>query len=379
MNFVLKKGPASALHRVASTIWLGACRRAAAFHIARHHPVRDLSTIAIVAPLGRRNGIGQGARLQYAAFKSAGRAVELVDATAALRNPIARVSHAAASAYVFHCGGPQTANLLHAVLPMAAQAWRIGYWAWELSTPPQDWRAFAGMVSEIWTPSRFAADSLAQIFDLPIRVAPHSVPVSTARRRNVAAPFTVLVMADGRSSLSRKNPGAAIAAFRKAFGDDARARLFVKLNGTGKDVAGLAAQVEKMSNARLITRYLGAAELSELYQSTDVLLSLHRAEGFGLPLLEAMAHGIPVVATGWSGNLEFMSCADSVLVPYRLVPVRDEAKIYSSGTWAEPDIEAAAAALRRLADEPNHYSRLARDAYAAARAAYRRSIELCAE
>ena len=92
------------------------------------------------------------------------------------------------------------------------------------------------------------------------------------------------------------------------------------------------------------------AALDALYRSADVLLSVHRAEGFGLPLREAMSRGIPVVATGWSGNLEFMDDANSLLVPCRLIPVSDASAVYgSAGTWADPDLETAALLLRRLA------------------------------
>jgi glycosyltransferase involved in cell wall biosynthesis len=116
-------------------------------------------------------------------------------------------------------------------------------------------------------------------------------------------------------------------------------------------------------NIELLRTYLDEAALARLYRGVDVLLSLHRAEGFGLPMLEAMSHGIPAVATAWSGNMDFMSPLDSELVPYRLVPVQDGAGVYVGSVWAEPDIEAAATALCRLADDQDHYRRLAMAAH----------------
>ena len=230
--------------------------------------------------------------------------------------------------------------------------------------PPADWIAAGALVSEIWTPSSFSRDALAKMFSHPIHVTPHFIPAELPRQRDAAQPFTVLTMADSRSSFARKNPLAAIAAFRQAFGTDSRARLLVKLNGRPEEMAGLAAAIGNSPNIEIVSGLLDDAGLDRLYRSADVLLSLHRAEGFGLPMAEAMARGIPVVGTGWSGNLEFMDARNSALVPYQLVQVNDSAGIYSGSHWAEPDVAAAATALRRLADDRAHYDAIAAAAYA---------------
>jgi glycosyltransferase involved in cell wall biosynthesis len=96
------------------------------------------------------------------------------------------------------------------------------------------------------------------------------------------------------------------------------------------------------------------ADLSALMAASDVLVSLHRAEGFGFAVAEMMALGRPVVATGWSGNADFMAGPGAFAVPWRLVPARDPQAIYDfpDTVWAEPDIAAAAEALRRIAEEP---------------------------
>lgn len=339
---------------------------------------RDFRRVVVVAPLGRNNGIASGAHLQWRALRQLGVETELLDATPALRNPLFRVPHQPGSAYIFHAAGPQAANLIGSVLPHAAEAWRVGYWAWELPDPPPGWAGCDRTLCEIWTPSRFARDSLVRLVDRPIHVVPHHVPARPAGTRTMgmqreARPFTVLVMADSRSSLSRKNPDGALRAFRAAFGFSPAARLVLKLNGSagGADAGSqalFAGDVLSGGNVEVVSRFLDADALDELFRGADVLLSLHRAEGFGIPMLEAMAHGVPVVATGWSGNLEFMDETNSHLVPYQLVPVRDAASIYSGSTWAEPDIHAAAQALRRLADDPAHCARMASAAHRRARA-----------
>jgi glycosyltransferase involved in cell wall biosynthesis len=327
---------------------------------------RDFGRVVIVAALGRNNGIAAGARLQWNALSQMGVDTELLDATPALRNPLFRIPHRPGSVYVFHAGGPQTASLISSVLPHAAKAYRIAYWAWELPDPPSDWAGCDRNVAEIWTPSQFSRASLTRLSSHPIHVVPHHIPVRAARRRCSDAPFTVLAMADSRSSLSRKNPAGALQAFRAAFGTSSAARLILKLSGRDEDLQALEASLgDRLTagNVDIVRGHLDSKELAMLYRSADVLLSLHRAEGFGLPMAEAMAHGVPVVATGWSGNLTFMSSADSYLVPYTLVPVEDESAIYSASFWADPDLDEAANALRRLAEQPKYYARLAAAAH----------------
>jgi glycosyltransferase involved in cell wall biosynthesis len=172
-------------------------------------------------------------------------------------------------------------------------------------------------------------------------------------------------MADTRSSLSRKNPAGAIEAFAKAFGDAPSARLILKLSGRDEEVdAFLAPFGGKLGeNVEILRNHLDEAGLAALYGRADVLLSLHRAEGFGLPMLEALARGIPVVATAWSGNTDFTDALNSVPVPCELVPVADPAAIYHGSRWAEPDVAAAAEGLRRLAEDAELYDRMAEAAH----------------
>jgi glycosyltransferase involved in cell wall biosynthesis len=327
---------------------------------------RTFRRVVIVGPLARKNGVASGARLQWAALRNSGVDTELVDAAPGLRNPLFRARHRAGSAYVVHAGGPQAASLLTTVLPQAASAYRIAYWAWELPDPPPDWTGCERHFDEIWTPSVFASQSLAKLTKRPIHVVPHWVMAQSMRVRDTGKPFTVLAMADSRSSLSRKNPKGALFAFREAFGRSPRARLVLKLHGRRAELDEFehsCADFLRGGNVEVVRSYLDDGALARLYRDADAFLSLHRAEGFGLPMLEAMANGVPVVATAWSGNLDFMDASDSELVPYSLVPVQDRAGVYSSSLWAEPDIEAAACALRRLADNREHYFRLATAAY----------------
>jgi glycosyltransferase involved in cell wall biosynthesis len=163
-------------------------------------------------------------------------------------------------------------------------------------------------------------------------------------------------MFDGRSTLARKNPMGAIAAFKRAFGPRDDAVLIVKAVEIGAEpraLADLRAAIADWPNIRILTEQLGDRDVLELLASVDALVSLHRSEGFGLPIAEAMTLGVPAVVTGWSGNAEFAEGA-VVAVPYRLVPAADPSRRYERPDlrWAEPDLDAAAAALRRLAADP---------------------------
>ena len=343
--------------------------------LAGRSGARRFDRVVIVAAFGKQNGITRGALLQWQALRAAGIAADCVDATAALRNPMFRAPHVPGTAYIFHSAGPQTASLIVGVLPGAMQAWRIGYWAWELPDPPRGWSGCDSSLDEIWTPSRFSCESLARLVQKPIEVVPHYLPSQPVRQRDRSRPFTVLAMADSRSSFARKNPAGAVKAFTDAFGQAPGARLILKLSGRDEEVeaftASLGARLHA-PNIELVRSYLDDAALSDLYDRADVLLSLHRAEGFGLPMLEALARGIPIVATGWSGNRDFADDRNSIAVPYRLVPVEDAAGIYRGSEWAEPDVSAAAAGLRRLAEDHAFYDRMAAAAYAGVTATHPR-------
>ncbi|MBI1252534.1 MAG: glycosyltransferase [Alphaproteobacteria bacterium] len=242
----------------------------------------------------------------------------------------------------------------------------IGYWVWELQTPPKHWRYARGVVHEIWTPSAFSAEAIRRDWDIPVRVVPHAAALvgaadeiiarEPARQRfNVADDaFVALSSFSLASSLARKNPFGAIRAFEDAFGADASCCLV--LRALSSDIYPGAARAlrervrESTANILLIDQPQGRQELMALYAACDVYLSLHRSEGFGLNLAEAMLLERPVIATGWSGNLDFMTNDAAVLTPHRLIPVRDPQRIYTTrdAQWAEPDHDAAVGALRTL-------------------------------
>lgn len=316
--------------------------------------------------LSSPTGIGRGGRMSAAALAAGGAQPRLHDLA---RDPAGQALDDLAPGGVWfaHCNAPEALHFMHVAAHPAVyeRRYRIGYWAWELPRLPQDWLAALPLFHEVWAPSRFVADAVraAAGEDGPrVRVAPHPLPdMSRARDRRerfgaAAGEFVVLAMYDVRSTTARKNPEGAVEAFQRAFAPaDTSVRLLLKVNAPADDpevAAPLRARTAGWPNITLLVEELSDGEADDLLASCDVFVSLHRAEGFGLSIAQAMALGRAVVATAWSGNVDFQAGAVEE-IPYALVPARDPSGRYElpDQCWAEPDLQAAAAALRRLATD----------------------------
>lgn len=364
-------------------------RRAALFRattLFAPTPVRASPTLPIVigGALRTASGLGRSARLSLAAFRAARYDVAAFDLTKTLRqradldlDSSLHEAVAGAGTLILHVNSPLIGLAMLGIGRRLIKGKRvIGYWAWELPEVPREWRLGIQLVDEIWVPSSFTASAIAPIAgDRPVHVVPHPVAGEPAPRRlprPAEAPFTVLCMLDAASSLARKNPEGVIAAFRKAFGNDRRVRLVLKTQRL-KELPRAREKLIALTdypNIELHDATLDEAGIASLYASADVLISMHRAEGFGLPIAEAMHRGLPVVATGWSGNADFLTRAVGIPIPWRMVPADDPQRTYHypSVNWAEPSQEAAADALRLLRSSPELCAQLgaAGTAYAAA-------------
>ncbi|MEI8250463.1 MAG: glycosyltransferase [Synechococcus sp. ELA057] len=324
-------------------------------------------------------GLGEGARATARALQAAGVVVQWCDLPLASHpndQPLpAQVQPERPAAVDLIHTNPnvlQHTDGLAARLDLRAPL-RIGYWAWELEHFPTGWeRGFSGL-DQLWCPSGFSAASLGLRSPIPVTALPHLPDWPRAERlralrsagRSCGKPFTCLFAFDFWSTVGRKNPYGVIEAFQQAFPRRSswprrqhQARLVLKLASSAQFPQATEALRQRIASdprITLISEHLPAAAFDALYADADVLVSLHRAEGFGLAMAEAMAAGLPVVATGYSGNLEFMPPGSAELIPYTLTPIQRSEGDYRAGwLWAEPDLDAAARALHRLAADPSH-------------------------
>nr|WP_315485899.1 glycosyltransferase [uncultured Undibacterium sp.] len=250
--------------------------------------------------------------------------------------------------------------------------YRIGFWHWEQpQIPAEHIAAFAGL-DEVWVPSSFVRDAVAAVSPVPVIVIPHALQFEATpavQRGSFGLPenkVLALVMYDFHSYQHRKNPKAAIAAFRLATKNRDDAVLVVKTINRDKHPAAsqeLADYLADLPNTIIIDEFLTRQQTWDLQSCCDILISLHRAEGFGLAPAEMMYLGKAVVATGWSANMDFMTANNSMPVEFQLKPLEHAVGAYPAGPlWAEADIEHAATCIAQLLDKPELRNRLGQQA-----------------
>ncbi|MBY9078068.1 glycosyltransferase family 4 protein [Paenibacillus sp. HN-1] len=246
----------------------------------------------------------------------------------------------------------------------------IALWHWELPEFPNTWSSSFEMLDEVWAPSRFVQQAIQEISPIPVIRMPHAVHVEVPQWSGrsyfglPAGKFLFLSMYDTWSFQERKNPQAAIEAFRKAFPlPDSGAGLVLKVNNANsmpEQLEQLKRSLVGIPNIYLIEVSLSRPEINALIHSVDCFVSLHRSEGFGIVLAEAMYLGKPVIGTLWSGNTDFMNAGNSCGVSCQLVELDQSYGPYTKGQrWAEPDVEQAAYFMRRLVSDAEWRNKVA--------------------
>ena len=251
----------------------------------------------------------------------------------------------------------------------------IALWYWEQERFPTRWHGNFDYYDEIWVPTRFCKEAFEAVSPIPVHQITY--PLADVEAVPVRAEFGLapdarvfLFNFDFFSTLARKNPLGVIAAFRQAFADDLQTRnavLVLKSINSSHDVQGRAQVQDALVglNAVWIEDHLTGVQMQSLFASADCYISLHRSEGLGLGMAQAMAAGKPVIATAYSGNMEYMNRDNSLLVDYERVELTDNygpgsnPAIYEQGNvWAEPNVEQAAQHLQWVYAHPEESARL---------------------
>ena len=240
----------------------------------------------------------------------------------------------------------------------------IACWFWELEKVPAEWAPLIDEVDALMVATEFIEQAFRRVTNKPILHVPYplmDIKDSGLQRKDFGLEndkFLFLTSFDFNSALARKNPFAVINAFISAFPtDDDSVRLLVK-SGNGvryPDKLNLLIRAARR-DSRIIVRdeIIDRRHVRALQRCCDAYVSLHRAEGLGLGLAECMAMGKPVIGTGWSGNMDFMSAENSCLVDYHLVKIRKgEFSTVEEQRWADADVSKAASWMRRVVDEPD--------------------------
>ena len=309
---------------------------------------------------GSSSGLGEGARRLADMLEAAGAIVYRADLSSALRQspnqPGLAPPPPGPGTLLMHVNGPLLPwGLFELGRSVVARKRVFAVWNWELTSVPRDWDRGFRSVHGILCTSRFVSKVMQRvggpqtaIIHYPVP-SPKLVPMTRSELDLPTDAFVSLCVFDASSVVERKNPIAHLG----AFGDDPSKILVIKTYNTcmaGRGWHEVLQAAESHANIRIIDRKMSREEVWSLMALSDVFVSLHRSEGVGLAPLEAMRLGRPVLATAWSGNMDFMDESNAALVPYEKVAARDERGVYSvcGAEWAEPNIERAAALLCRL-------------------------------
>lgn len=273
---------------------------------------------------------------------------------------------------LFHINPQETA---YAYVYFDKAIWKnhynIAFWLWELQEFPKEYLGAIRFFDEIWTPSEFTSDCIRRVTDKPVYTMPYYVVAEREAgcgRRFFGLPedkFLYLVMYDTNSTMERKNPLGALEAYKRAFPEEKPdIGLVIKMNNPAeRDLAVIRAQLEGYRNVYFVTEILEKPQVNSLIACVDVFLSLHRAEGFGLVMAEAMLNGTVCVATNWSSNTEFMNPDVACMVDYKMTELDKDSGPYKKGSrWADPDIAQAAEYVLKLYKDTDYYRRLVKNA-----------------
>lgn len=304
-------------------------------------------------------GVGQSARALAQAAELAGVPVARIEAS-----PEERPDGEARAPFdvnLYHVNADGADGVVEELGPrLHSGRANVAYWYWESETFPSRWRDRFDYFDEVWVATDFCRRAIASVSPLPVVVVPPAVAVAEgahepATPQRPEQDFTFLTIADATSVPERKNPLGVVRAFAAAFSSSDRIALRVQLRNA-RQVPGLLEELAaagRGSRVSLFDEPLSRVEIVQLLASCNAYVSLHRSEGFGFPIAEAMALGKPAVATDYSGCVDYLNPATGFPVRWTYRVLTETIRDYPAGSrWAEPDLQDAAAQLRRVVSDP---------------------------
>jgi glycosyltransferase involved in cell wall biosynthesis len=324
--------------------------------------------VNIIGPLDRLAGLGISARGYFEGLTRSN--FGPVGARIQTREFAAQQSDRAAPSFpppvddaavnLVHMGGDTLPLMLNSGGgDLMSGRYNIAVWYWELPTLRPEWWALMDRFQAFWAPTAFIARAIGQLTARPVRIVPPYLPYLDDAIPQALSPHDrphFLYCFDANSIVERKNPGLLLDAFRMAFPQGSSAQLTFKVTYPNRNLP----EIDRLYSAArqdprivVIDRLLSSAEMRSLMLSATAYVSPHRAEGLGLTVVEAMALGVPVIATPFSGVEDFVTPVTAWPLSYRLVEIDTDQLPYPNGyVWAEPDLENLVDALRELCSDP---------------------------
>lgn len=334
-------------------------------------PAQSKPVIEVIGFFHSISGIGESARLCAQQLAADGYRVKCTSVESFFRKPVEidwswpnALSDDQVQCRIYHLNPPMLPTvILQMGIKKFKQTYNIGYWAWELELIPAEWIKATRYMNAIFTPSEFTTQVIQRYTTAPVLTVTHPVVAGQATADTRAAlgipvdAFLVANIFSFGSAMERKNPVALVKAFKQAFNETDNAHLVLKANA-GDESAEKKQLLELMAGhtkIHLIDQQWSRADILGLIQCASVYASLHRSEGFGLTIAEAMLLGTPTLVTAWSGNMDFCTTENSFLIPFTRIPVSSthpEFKGLSNAQWADADSDETATILNAIYLQP---------------------------